>query len=100
MAAITVKGRRYVRLDNVVFATVEKRLEWMLTDEKFEQKIKNAYRVQVQLNGGWSFTVRHEGYVFRFDEENTTKYKLPIIYEGYTLEEPETIQKTLLEVTG
>ncbi|MEM3618570.1 MAG: hypothetical protein QXK47_05815 [Candidatus Bathyarchaeia archaeon] len=95
---VTVRGRKYIRLDRVTFAAVEPSVEWLLDDERFVEKVKKAFEVQVEYNHGWGFTVRHEGYRIRFDLENATGYKLPNIYEGYVEEEPETVQKTLLEV--
>ncbi|MEM3824420.1 MAG: hypothetical protein QXH87_05740, partial [Candidatus Bathyarchaeia archaeon] len=80
--------------------TVEPSVEWLLDDAKFVEKVKRAYNVQVCLNNGWGFTVRHKGYRVRFDLPNATGYRLPRVYEGYVEEEPETVQLSLLEVTG
>ncbi|MEM3579342.1 MAG: hypothetical protein QXL54_03855 [Candidatus Bathyarchaeia archaeon] len=95
---ITVRGRRYIRLDRVTFAAVEPSVGWLLDDERFVEKVKRAYQQQVEANGGWGFTVRHKGYRVRFDLPNATGFKLPRIYEGYVEEEPQTVQMSLLEV--
>ncbi|MEM2704755.1 MAG: hypothetical protein QXR45_16540 [Candidatus Bathyarchaeia archaeon] len=97
---VTVRGRKYIRLDRVNFAAVESSVEWLMDDERFVEKVKRAYNVQVCLNNGWGFTVRHEGYRIRFDLSNATGYKLPKIYEGHAEEKPETVQTKLLEVVG
>lgn len=86
---MVVRGRKYIRLNRVTFATVEPKCEFLLEDEYFVEKVRIAYIVQVEYNHGWGFTVRHKGYRIRFDLQNTTGYKLPIIYEGYAVEEPE-----------
>lgn len=95
---VTVRGRKYIRLDRVTFAAVEASSERLMDDPRFVEKVKKAFEVQVEYNHGWGFTVKHEGYRIRFDLENATGYKLPNIYEGYALQEPKTVQKTLLEV--
>ncbi|MEM3828590.1 MAG: hypothetical protein QXP36_05200 [Conexivisphaerales archaeon] len=97
---VTVRGRRYIRLDRVTFAAVEPSVEWLMDDERFVEKVKRAYNSQVCLNNGWGFTVRHKGYRIRFDLPNTTGYKLPRIYECCVLEKPQTVQFSLLEVAG
>ncbi|MEM3726708.1 MAG: hypothetical protein QXN95_02065 [Candidatus Bathyarchaeia archaeon] len=97
---VTVRGRRYIRLDRTTFAAVEPVCEFLLDDGEFIMKVKRAYNVQVCLNNGWGFSVTHEGFRIRFDLPNTTGYQLPRIYEGYVEEEPQTVQLSLLEVTG
>ncbi|MEM2546851.1 MAG: hypothetical protein QXM37_04385 [Candidatus Bathyarchaeia archaeon] len=97
---VAVRDRKYMRLDRVTFATVEPSVEWLMDDERFVEKVKAAYLVQVCLNNGWGFTVRHKGYRIRFDLQNITGFKLPRIYEGVVLEEPKTVQLSLLEVVG
>lgn len=97
---ITVRGRKYIRLNRITFATVKPAIEQLINDERFVEKVKRAYIVQVEYNHGWGFTVKHEGYRIRFDLPNSTGYRLPNIYEGYVEEEPENVQKTLLEVMG
>ncbi|MEM1539739.1 MAG: hypothetical protein QXK33_04945 [Candidatus Bathyarchaeia archaeon] len=95
---IKVRDRKYIRLGHVTLAAVEPSFERLIDDEDFVEKVKAAYLLQVCINNGWGFTVRHKGYRIRFDLQNTTGWKLPRIYEGVVLEEPETVQKTLLEV--
>lgn len=95
---ITVKNRKYIRLGHFIVATVEPEIEWLLDDEDFVEKVKAAYLIQVCFNNGWGFTVRHKGYKIRFDLPNTIGYKLPRVYEGVVLEEPKTVQLSLLEV--
>lgn len=90
--AITIRGRKYIRLGPVTFAAVEPSGEWLMDDSRFVEKVKKAYEVQVEANGGWGFTVRYMGYRVRFDLPNSTGYKLPRIYEGYVEEEPGTVQ--------
>ncbi|MEM3703890.1 MAG: hypothetical protein QXX79_05695 [Candidatus Bathyarchaeia archaeon] len=97
---VTVRDRKYMRLDRVTFATVEPSIEWLLHDQRFVEKVKAAYLVQVCLNNGWGFSVTHEGFRIRFDLPNTTGYKLPRIYEGHVEEEPQTVQLSFLEVAG
>ncbi|MEM3727597.1 MAG: hypothetical protein QXF75_00155 [Candidatus Bathyarchaeia archaeon] len=97
---VTVRGRRYIRLDRITFAAVEPSVEWLMDDERFVEKVKAAYRVLVCLNNGWGFTVRHMGYRIRFELPNMTGYRLPRIFEGHVEEEPKTVQLSLLEVTG
>ncbi|MEM3706007.1 MAG: hypothetical protein QXX59_08890 [Candidatus Bathyarchaeia archaeon] len=97
---VTVRGRRYIRLDKVTFAAVEPSVEWLMDDASFVEKVKRAYNVQVCLNNGWGFTVKHMGYRIKFELQNSTCFKLPRIYEGYVEEEPKTVQLSLLEVTG
>ncbi|MEM2463647.1 MAG: hypothetical protein QXY07_03075 [Candidatus Bathyarchaeia archaeon] len=97
---VTVRGRRYIRLDKITFAAIEPSIEWLMDDEDFVEKVKAAYLVQVCINNGWGFTVRHEGYRLRFELPNTTCFRLPRIYEGVVLEEPKTVQLSLLEVAG
>ncbi|MEM0008172.1 MAG: hypothetical protein QXR89_07940 [Candidatus Bathyarchaeia archaeon] len=97
---VNVRGRRYIRLDRTTFAAVEPSVEWLMDDERFVEKVKRAYNSQVCLNNGWGFTVTHEGFRIRFDLPNATGYKLPRIYEGCVEEEPQTVQLSLLEVTG
>lgn len=92
---ITVRGRKYVRLTLFDYATVKP--EILLEDAGFVNKVKRAYHGQVVCNGGWGFTVKHNGYRIRFDLPNSTG--LPRIYEGFVLEKPETIQ-TKLEVSA
>ncbi|MBS7616514.1 hypothetical protein KEJ45_04885 [Candidatus Bathyarchaeota archaeon] len=97
---VTVRGRKHIRLGKITFAAVEPTADSLMNDKKFVEKVKTAYRVQVELNHGWGFTVRHRGFVIRFDLQNSTGYKLPRVYEGHVLEEPKTVQLSLLEVTG
>ena len=97
---VAVRGRKHVRLSRVDFATVEPSVEWLLDDAKFVEKVKRAYNVQVCLNNGWGFTVRHMGFRIRFDLPNSTGFKLPRVYTGLVEEEPKTVQLSLLEVTG
>ncbi|MEM2254818.1 MAG: hypothetical protein QXD73_04440 [Candidatus Bathyarchaeia archaeon] len=97
---VAVRDRKYMRLDRVTFATVEPSVEWLMDDERFVEKVKRAYQQQVEANGGWGFTVRHKGYRVRFDLQNTKGWKLPRIFEGCVLEEPKTVQLSLLEVAG
>ncbi|MBS7647374.1 MAG: hypothetical protein QXV01_10630 [Candidatus Bathyarchaeia archaeon] len=97
---VTVRGRRYIRLNRITFAAVEPSVEWLMDEGRFVEKVKTAYRVQVECNHGWGFTVRHMGYRIRFELPNTTGYKLPRIFEGYVEEKLGTVQLSLLEVTG
>ena len=92
----TVNGKTYVRLNCIRYALIPKEMKNLL-DEAFAEKIVKAFHVQVEANHGWGFTVRYKGYRVRFDLENATKNKIPIIYEGYVEEAPQTAQATLTE---
>jgi len=92
----TVNGKTYVRLNCIRYALIPEEIKNLL-DEAFAEKIVKAFQAQVEANHGWGFTVRYKGYRVRFDLENATKNKIPIIYEGYVEEAPQTTQTVLTE---
>jgi hypothetical protein len=96
MAVFERLGKKYVWLNYPRF--VAELPEALAGDEEFVLKVQRAYLNQVVFNHGWGFTVRHKGWRVRFDRENTTKSKIPIIYEGYVEEAPQTTQTVLTEV--
>jgi hypothetical protein len=96
MAVFERLGKKYVWLNYPRF--VAELPEALAGDEEFVLKVQRAYLNQVVFNHGWGFTVRHRGWRVRFDLQNTTKNKIPRIYEGYVEEAPETIQTILTEV--
>lgn len=81
----------------IVKFRVEDGLKAFMADPEFKQRIIRAYEVQVEQNGGWGFTVTYKGYKIRFDLVESSVKGL-LIYEGYMVEEPKNVQKTLLEV--
>jgi len=77
---------------------VEDGLKHLMQDEEFRRRIMRAYEVQVEQNHGWGFTVKYKGYRIRFDIDDAASSRGLTVYTGYALEEPKTVQKTLLEV--
>jgi hypothetical protein len=90
------QGKKYVWLNYPRF--VAELPEALADDEEFACKVQRAYQNQVGRHHGWGFTVKYKGWRVRFDLENATKNKIPIIYEGYVEEAPQTTQKVLTEV--
>jgi hypothetical protein len=88
-----VLTKKYVWLEYPDF--VAQIPDFFASDKKFVEKVLLAYQVQVKCNHGWGFTVQHKGFRIRFDLENTTKNKIPKIYEPCVEEKPEAVQKTL-----
>jgi hypothetical protein len=93
MAVFERLGKKYVWLNIPQF--VAELPEALANDEEFVLKVQKAYLNQVVFNHGWGFTVRHKGWRIRFDLENTTKNKIPRIYEPCIEEEPKAVQITL-----
>ena len=77
---------------------VEDGLKHLMADPEFKRRIVAAYESQVEGQGGWGFTVKYKGYRIRFDIDDAASSRGLTVYTGYALEEPKTVQKTLLEV--
>jgi len=95
MTVFERQGKKYVWLNYPGF--VAELPDVLADDEEFVLKVQKAYLNQVVFNHGWGFTVQHKGWRIRFDLENTTKNKIPRIYEPCIEEEPKTIQTILTE---
>ncbi|MCS7125187.1 MAG: hypothetical protein NZ932_07245 [Candidatus Bathyarchaeota archaeon] len=79
---------------------VEDGLKHLMADEEFKRRVINAYNQQVEINGGWGFTVCYKGYRIRFEDDGKTALATKgrvRVYVGYAEEKPSTVQKTLLE---
>ena len=81
---------------NIIFR-VEEDIKFLMEDPDFKRKVFNAYLNQVEANGGWGFTVKHEGYRVRFDLKQPSPHPLVRVYEGYAEEKPATQQTKILE---
>jgi hypothetical protein len=77
---------------------VEDGLKHLMQDEEFKRRIVRAYESQVEVNGGWGFTVKYKGYRVRFDIDDKQSCRGLMVYVGYAEEQPQGRQLSLLEV--
>jgi hypothetical protein len=82
----------------VIKFRVEDGFKAFMQDPEFKRRIVTAYEVQVEQNHGWGFTVRYKGYKIRFDIDDKASSRGCLVYLGYALEEPKSVQTTILEV--
>jgi hypothetical protein len=81
----------------VIKFRVKDDLKHLMADAEFKRRIITAYECQVEANHGWGFTVKYKGYRIRFDIDDAASSRSYLVYLGYALEQPETLQKTLLK---